>query len=158
MGAERSSVGDRLRDLGIVIPEAPVPLAAYRPALARDGLVFTSGQLPLIDGIAVATGLVGGPDVTEETGRECARVSTVNALAAVQEAIGSLDRVVSVVKVTVFVASAAGFFNYPQVANGASVLLGEVFGENGTHARSAVGVAGLPLNCPVEVELVAAYE
>ena len=128
------------------------PLAVYVPAALTGNLVFTSGQLPIVDGTIVATGLVGGP-VTADNAKELARICALNALAAVDALVG-LDRVVRVVKVVGYVASAPGFTGQPGVVNGASELFGEVFGEAGRHARSAVGVAALPLDAPVEVEVI----
>lgn len=143
----------RLAELGIVIPEVVPPVAAYVPAVVTGRYVYTSGQLPMRDGAMIAEGLVGS-DVDPEVAKDCARQSAINALAAAQSVIGSLDRVTRVVKVVGFVASAPGFTGQPAVINGASELLLEVFGDAGRHARSAVGVAGLPINAPVEVEMV----
>lgn len=143
----------RLAELGIVIPEVVPPVAAYVPAVVTGRYVHTSGQLPMRDGAMIAEGLVGS-DVDPEVAKECARQSAINALAAAQSVIGSLDRVVRVVKVLGFVASAPGFTGQPAVINGASELLLDVFGDAGRHARSAVGVSGLPINAPVEVEMV----
>lgn len=148
MGAEA-----RLAELGITIPEVVPPVAAYQPTARTGQLVFTSGQLPARDGEMIAVGKVGG-DVSQEQGYECARQCALNALAAIRAEVGSLDDVVRVVKAVVFVASTPDFTAQPKVANGASELLGEVFGEAGKHARSAVGVPVLPLDVPVEVELV----
>jgi enamine deaminase RidA (YjgF/YER057c/UK114 family) len=142
----------RLRELGLELPAVVPPVAAYVPAVRTGNLVYTSGQLPMAGGAMAQTGLVGGP-VTAEQGKELARTCALNALAAVNALVG-LDTVVRVVKVVGFVASAPGFTGQPGVVNGASELLGEVFGEAGRHARSAVGVAALPLDAPVEVELV----
>lgn len=142
----------RLAELGIELPKVAVPVAAYVPAVRSGDLVFTSGQIPTVAGELLARGLVGTavePDHAKELARTCA----LNALAAVDALVG-LDSVVRVVKVVGFVASAPGFTGQPGVINGASELLGEVFGDAGTHARSAVGVAVLPLDAPVEVELV----
>jgi enamine deaminase RidA (YjgF/YER057c/UK114 family) len=147
------SVADRLVELGIVVPEVVPPVAAYVPAVVTGRYVYTSGQLPMRDGAMIAEGLVGS-DVDPDIAKDCARQSVINALAAAQSVIGSLDRVTRVVKVVGFVASAPGFTGQPGVINGASELLLEVFGDLGRHARSAVGVAGLPLNAPVEVEMV----
>ena len=152
MGAT-SSPEARLAELGISIPEVVPPLAAYQPTARTGDLVFTAGQLPARDGEMLAVGKLGG-EVSEEQGYDCARQCALNALAAIRAEIGSLDAIVRVVKVVVFVASTPDFTGQPKVANGASELLGEVFGEAGKHARSAVGVAALPLNVPVEVELV----
>lgn len=142
----------RLAELGIVLPSVVPPVAAYVPASRTGNLVFTSGQLPMVQGAMAHTGVVGGP-VTAEQAKELARACALNALAAVDALVG-LDNVVRVVKVVGFVASAPGFTGQPGVVNGASELFGEVFGEAGQHARSAVGVVGLPLDAPVEVELI----
>lgn len=148
-----SSPTTRLAELGLSLPTVAKPLAAYVPATASAGQVFTSGQLPTVDGALVATGKVGA-HVSPEQAVEAAKVAALNALAAVAEVAGGLDRVSRVVKVTVYVASSPDFTGQPQVANGASELLGEVFGPNGVHVRSAVGVSVLPLDAPVELELV----
>lgn len=144
---------ERLAELGLTVPEVVAPLAAYAPTARSGNLVFTAGQLPARDGAMIATGKVGA-EVSEEVGYECARQCALNALAAVKAEIGELSAVKRVVKAVVFVASDPGFTAQPKVANGASELLGEVFGPAGTHARSAVGVSVLPLDVPVEVELV----
>jgi enamine deaminase RidA (YjgF/YER057c/UK114 family) len=146
------SAADRLAELGLVLPPVVAPLAAYVPAVRTGDLVFTSGQLPLVDGAMAQTGLVGS-DVTPEQAKALARTCALNALAAIDALVG-LDHVVRVVKVVGFVASAPGFAGQPDVINGASELLGEVFGEAGRHARSAVGVAALPRTAPVEVEVI----
>jgi enamine deaminase RidA (YjgF/YER057c/UK114 family) len=148
-----SAVEARLAELGLTLPEVAAPAGAYLPAVVSGDLVFTAGQLPFVDGALPATGKVGA-DVSPDDAKAYARTSALNALAAAASAIGSLDRVTRVVKVTGFVASDPSFSGQPGVLNGASELLGEVFGEAGTHARSAVGVAVLPLDSPVEVELV----
>ena len=142
----------RLAELGIELPTVVPPVAAYVPAARTGSLVYTSGQLPMVKGEMAATGLVGGP-VSPEVAKDQARVCALNALAAIDALVG-LDSVLRVVKVVGFVASAPGFTGQPGVVNGASELLGEVFGEAGQHARSAVGVAALPLDAPVEVELI----
>jgi enamine deaminase RidA (YjgF/YER057c/UK114 family) len=129
------------------------PVAAYVPAVRSGSLVFTSGQLPMVDGSLAATGKVGG-EVSADDAKQLAATCALNALAAVKALIGDLDQVRRVVKVVGFVASVPGFTGQPGVVNGASELLGEVFGEAGVHARSAVGVAVLPLDAPVEVELI----
>lgn len=147
------SVTARLAELGITIPEVVPPVAAYVPAVVTGRYVYTSGQLPMRDGAMIATGLVGAA-VEPETANECARQCAINALAAAASVIGSLDRVTRVVKVVGFVASAPGFTGQPAVINGASELLLEVFGDAGRHARSAVGVAALPIDAPVEVEMI----
>jgi enamine deaminase RidA (YjgF/YER057c/UK114 family) len=148
-----STPTQRLAALGHTLPEVAVPLAAYVPAVRSGSHVFTAGQLPLSEGSLIHTGKVGG-SVSPEQAVECARQCALNALAAIKAEIGSLDDIVRVVKATVFVASTPDFTAQPKVANGASELLGEVFGEAGKHARSAVGVPVLPLDVPVEVELV----
>ncbi len=143
----------RLKELGLELPPVVPPVAAYVPAVRTGTLVYTSGQLPMVDGELPATGKVGAL-VTPEQAKELARTCALNALAAIDALVG-LDAVVQVVKVVGFVASAPDFFGQPAVVNGASELLGEVFdGAAGQHARSAVGVAALPLDAPVEVELV----
>ncbi len=144
---------ERLAELGLRLPEVVPPLAAYQPTARAGDLVFTAGQLPARDGEMLATGKLGA-EVSEEEGYACARQCALNALAAVAAEVGGLSAVKRVVKVVVFVASTPDFTAQPKVANGASELLGEVFGDTGRHARSAVGVASLPLDVPVEVELV----
>jgi enamine deaminase RidA (YjgF/YER057c/UK114 family) len=139
--------------MGLAVPDVAKPVAAYVPAVRSGSHVYTSGQLPLRDGELICTGLVGA-EVSPEQATECAQQCALNALAAVRADIADLGAVARIVKVVVFVASAAGFTGQPQVANGASELLGEVFGDAGRHARSAVGVAVLPLGAPVEVELI----
>jgi enamine deaminase RidA (YjgF/YER057c/UK114 family) len=146
------SVSARLEQLGIELPEVAKPLASYVPAVRSGSLVYTSGQLPMQAGKLAGTGKVGA-GVTPEEGKALARICALNALAAVDSLVG-LDAVTRVVKVTGFVASATGFNGQPGVVNGASDLLAEVFGDRGAHARSAVGVAELPLDAPVEVELI----
>lgn len=147
-----SAVEDKLAALGLTLPEVVAPLAAYVPSVRSGSYVYTSGQLPMVDGKLGVTGKVGA-EVTPEEAKELARVCALNALAAVKSAIGDLDKVVRVVKVVGFVASAPDFTGQPGVINGASELLGEALGEAGVHARSAVGVAVLPLDAPVEVEI-----
>lgn len=148
-----SKLDDRIAELGLVIPEGSKPVAAYIPAVVTGNLVFTSGQLPMVDGALPATGKVGA-EVTPEDAKTIARQCVLNGLAAARSAIGSLDRITRVVKVVGFVASDPSFTGQPGVINGASELLGEIFGEPGQHARSAVGVAVLPLDAPVEIEFV----
>jgi len=147
------SVETRLTELGLKLPNLTKPVAAYVPAIVTGNLVYTSGQLPFVDGTLLATGKVGDA-VSADEAAGLARTCALNALAAAASVIGSLDRVTRVVKVVGFVASAPDFTGQPGVINGASDLLGEVFGEIGQHARSAVGVAVLPLDSPVEVELI----
>lgn len=144
---------ERLEALGLQVPEVPKPVAAYIPAVRSGNQVYTSGQLPMRDGQLMYAGKVGG-EVTSEEAVECARQCALNALAAVRAELGSLSAVKRVVKVVAFVASTPDFTGQPQVANGVSELLGEVFGDAGRHARSAVGVPVLPLDAPVEVELL----
>ncbi|SDP95105.1 Enamine deaminase RidA, house cleaning of reactive enamine intermediates, YjgF/YER057c/UK114 family [Actinopolyspora xinjiangensis] len=144
---------DRLAELGVELPEVARPVASYVPAVRTGNHVHTAGQLPIVSGTLSATGKVGG-EVDPDTARGLARICTLNALAAVDGVVG-LDSLAGVVKVVGFVASAEGFTGQPGVLNGASELLGEVFGESGAHARSAVGVAELPMGAPVEVELIA---
>ena len=148
-----SAIEDRLKELGLQLPTLTKPVAAYVPAIVTGNLVFTAGQLPFVDGKLEATGKVGA-EVTAEDAAKLARTCVLNALAAASSVIGSLDRVTRIVKVVGFVASTPDFTGQPGVVNGASELLGEVFGEPGQHARSAVGVASLPLDAPVEVELI----
>jgi enamine deaminase RidA (YjgF/YER057c/UK114 family) len=148
-----SRVADRLAELGLALPDVAAPVAAYVPAVRTGNLVWSSGQLPLVDGSLLATGKVGA-EVDPEQAKDLARVCALNALAAVGSAVGDLDAVRRVVKVVGFVASAPSFTGQPGVVNGASELLGDVFGDAGRHARSAVGVAALPLDAPVEVEVV----
>jgi enamine deaminase RidA (YjgF/YER057c/UK114 family) len=139
--------------LGTELPVAPKPLAAYIPAQQTGNLVFTSGQLPMKEGKLMAEGKVGG-NVSEEDGIDCARQSAVNCLSAIKGIIGDLEKIEQIVKVVVFVNSATGFSSQPKIANGASEFLVQVFGEKGKHARSAVGVSELPLNAPVEIEMI----
>jgi enamine deaminase RidA (YjgF/YER057c/UK114 family) len=145
----------RLADLGLNLPAASAPVAAYVPAVRFEDLVYTAGQLPLLNGTLRAVGKVG-TDVSVDDAVDCARIAALNGLAAVVDLTGDLDVITRIVKVVVYVASASEFIDQPLVANGASGLLGEIFGEAGRHARSAVGVAVLPLDAPVEVELVVA--
>jgi enamine deaminase RidA (YjgF/YER057c/UK114 family) len=144
---------ERLAELGLSVPDVPSPVAAYIPAVRSGNHVFTSGQLPMRSGQLIATGKVGG-ELTQEEAVTCARQCGLNALAAVRAEIGELSLVKRVVKVVVFVASTPDFTGQPLVANGVSELLGDVFGDIGRHARSAVGVPVLPLDAPVEVELI----
>ncbi|WP_436737604.1 RidA family protein [Streptomyces sp. BBFR102] len=147
-----SAVEARIAELGLTLPDVVPPLASYQPAVTSGAYVYTSGQLPMVDGVLPLTGKVGG-EVTPEDAKDLARVCALNALAAVKSVVGDLDRIARVVKVTGFVASAPDFTGQPAVINGASELLGEVLGDKGVHARSAVGVAVLPLDAPVEVEI-----
>ncbi len=147
----------RLEELGLTLPEVVTPLASYVPTARTGDLVYTAGQLPFVGGELPATGKVGA-DVTPERAAELARTAALNAIAALKAEVGELSRVRRIVKVVGFVASAPDFYGQAQVVNGASDLLGEVFGDAGRHARSAVGMAVLPLNAPVEVELIAEVE
>jgi len=149
-----TSAQDRLAALGLELPQVAAPVAAYQPAVRTGRYVYTAGQLPMADGKLLATGKVGA-DISAAEAAGLARTCALNALAAAASAAGGLRAIRRIVKVTGFVASAAGFTGQPQVINGASELFIEVFGEDGKHARSAVGVAELPLNAPVEVELIA---
>jgi len=148
-----SAVESRLAELGLTVPDVVPPVAAYVPAVRTGNYVYTSGQLPMVGGVMPATGKVGG-EVTQEQGKELAQACALNAIAAVKSLIGDLDKVVRVVKVVGFVASVPEFNGQPGVVNGASELLGKAFGAAGVHARSAVGVVALPLDAPVEVEIV----
>ena len=148
-----STPEERLTELGLTLPEVAKPVAVYVPAVRSGAYVYTSGQLPMVDGELAATGKVGA-EVDADRAKELAATCALNALAAVKAEVGDLARVRRVVKVVGFVASAPDFTGQPGVINGASELLGQVFGDAGVHARSAVGVAVLPLDAPVEVELI----
>ncbi|MFI2185696.1 RidA family protein [Streptomyces sioyaensis] len=147
-----SVVEDKIAALGLALPQVVPPLAAYQPAVRSGAYVHTSGQLPMVNGALPATGKVGA-EVSAEQAKELAATCALNALAAVKSVIGDLDKIQRVVKVVGFVASAPDFTGQPGVLNGASELLGEILGDKGVHARSAVGVAVLPLDSPVEVEI-----
>lgn len=151
-----SAVERRLAELGIDMPDVAAPVAAYVPAVVTGNYVYTSGQLPFVSGVLPAAGKVG-TDVSAEDAAAYAATCAVNALAAIKAQIGDLDRISRIVKVVGFVASDPSFTGQPAVINGASELLGKVFGEAGIHARSAVGVAVLPLDSPVEVEVIAEF-
>ena len=144
---------EKLKEMGIVLPEAPKPLAAYVPATVAGEFAYTAGQIPLVSGELKIKGKVGS-DITEGQAYEAAKICAINCLSALKGALGSLDKIAQVVKVTGFVASAPGFSSQPKVVNGASELLGQVFADAGKHARSAVGVSELPMNAPVEVEMI----
>lgn len=144
---------DRLAELGVTLPVVVPPVAVYVPAIRTGNYLYTSGQVPMRDGALIHQGLVGA-EITPEQAFECAELCALNTLGAVSAELGSLSAVGRIVKVVGFVASADGFIGQPQVMNGASELLGKVFGEAGSHARSAVGVAQLPLGAPVEVETI----
>jgi len=147
------SVSSRLAELGIELPAVAAPLASYVPATRSGSYVYTSGQLPLVGGELIATGKVGS-DVDEAMAHECARICILNAIAAAAETAGGVDRILRIVKVVGFVASDPSFSGQPAVINGASDLLGDIFGDAGVHARSAVGVAVLPKDAPVEIEMI----
>ncbi len=151
-----STIADRLAELGLVLPTVAKPLAAYVPAVVTGNLVYTAGQLPLVGGVLAKTGTFGA-DLIAEEGPELAQICALNALAAVESVIGSLDRVTRIVKVVAFIASTPDFTAQPTVANGASEILGSIFGDAGIHARSAVGVPSLPINAPIEVELIVEF-
>ena len=146
------TTSERLRELGISLPQVAAPVAAYVPAIRTGNQVWTSGQIPFVNGELAATGKVGA-EVSAEDAYNYARIAALNALAAVDALVG-IDKVTRVLKIVGFVASAEGFGGQPAVINGASELMGEIFGDAGAHARSAVGVAELPLNSPVEVEII----
>ena len=146
-----------LNDLGLNLPDAPKPVAAYIPAKQTGNLVFTAGQLPMVNGELISKGLLG-QDVDIDEANKAARICTLNALAAIKGVIGDLDRIKQIVRVVGYVASVPTFVQQPAVVNGASELLLEIFGENGKHARSAVGMAVLPLNASVEIELTVEVE
>lgn len=146
-------INERLKELGIEIPEAPKPLAAYVPALRTGNYVFTAGQLPLKNGELLYAGKVGR-DITAEDAVKAAEICAINCLSAVKTAIGDLNKIKQIVKIVAFVASAEGFTAQPAVANGASELMLKIFGESGKHARSAVGVAELPRGASVEIEMI----
>ncbi|MEO3814252.1 RidA family protein [Sphaerisporangium sp. B11E5] len=149
-----STPEERLAELGLTLPEVVAPLAAYVPAVRTGNHVYVSGQLPMVGGELLLTGKVGA-EVDPDEAKRAARVCALNGLAAAASVVGGLSGIARIVKVVGFVASAPGFTGQPQVVNGASELFAEVFGEAGRHARSAVGVSELPLNTPVEVELIA---
>ena len=151
-----SAVEERLAELGLTVPDVVPPVASYVPAVRQGDLIFTSGQLPMVAGSMPATGKVGEGEglVSPEQAKELAQACALNAIAAVKALIGDLDQVTRVVKVVGFVASDPAFTGQPVVVNGASDLLGKAFGDAGIHARSAVGVVALPLDAPVEVEII----
>jgi enamine deaminase RidA (YjgF/YER057c/UK114 family) len=154
MGSKIESI---LRDLKLSLPDAPKPVAAYIPAKQTGNLVFTAGQLPMVNGELISKGLLG-QDVEIDEANKAARICTLNALAAIKGVIGDLDRIKQIVRVVGYVASVPTFTQQPAIVNGASELLLEIFGENGKHARSAVGMAVLPLNASVEIELTVEIE
>ena len=147
-----TDVRAKLAELGLELPVAAKPLAAYVPAVRTGNIVFTAGQLPMVNGELISKGLLG-QDVEVEEANKAARICTINALAAIKGIIGDLDQIQQIVRVVGYVASVSTFTQQPAVVNGASELLLEIFGDNGKHARSAVGMAVLPLNASVEIEL-----
>ena len=148
---------EKLKELGITLPQVSKPLAAYTPFVRTGNLVFISGNLPLVDGKPRARGIVGR-EISLDEAVECARICAINLLAVLKSAVGDLDGVVRIVRLTGYVASDPGFDEQPKVVDGASIMLGEVFGERGLHSRVAVGVSSLPLGCPVELEMIAEVE
>jgi enamine deaminase RidA (YjgF/YER057c/UK114 family) len=153
-----SAVEDRLAELGLTVPEVATPVAAYVPAIQDGRRIYTSGQLPMVSGALVQTGKVGEGHglVPPEDAKKLAELCALNAIAAIKSIVGDLDKVTQVVKLVGFVASDPAFTGQPGVVNGASELMGKAFGDAGIHARSAVGVAALPLDAPVEVEVIVA--
>jgi enamine deaminase RidA (YjgF/YER057c/UK114 family) len=152
-----SIIEDKITSLGLVLPEVPKPVASYVPAKQSMKLIFTAGQLPILNGDLITQGLLG-LDVEIEVAKNAARICTMNALAAIKGVIGDLDKIKQIVRVVGYVAGPSTFTQQPAVVNGASELLLEIFGEAGKHARSAVGVSSLPLNAPVEIELTVEIE
>ncbi|MDP3683937.1 MAG: RidA family protein [Ignavibacteria bacterium] len=146
-------IEDKIKELGLVLPTVPVPLAAYVPGVRTGNLIFTSGQLPMEDGTLKYKGKVG-TELSEQDAKHAAQIAVLNCLAVVKSILGNLDLVERVVKLNVFVNSDSRFFNQPEVANGASELLVKIFGENGKHARAAVGVNVLPRDASVEIEMI----
>ncbi len=147
-------IEEKIKQMGLTIPDAPKPLAAYIPALKIGNMVFTAGQIPMKDGQLVFRGKIG-KDLSEEDGKKAAEICVLNCLSVVKSLAGSLDNIKRIIKLTVFVNSADGFTNQAAVANGASELLVKLFSENGKHVRSAVGVNELPINSAVEIEMIA---
>jgi len=150
-------IEEKIKYIGFELPEVAMPLAAYIPAKKVGNLVMTSGQVPLVKGEIKYAGKVG-KELSEEDGQKAAQICALNCLAAIKGVIGNLDKILEVVKLTVFVASTGNFTAQPKVANGASELIGKIFGEAGKHVRSAVGVTSLPLNAAVEIEMIIRVE
>ena len=150
------TVEEKLKSLGLTLPQTPKPVAAYIPAIQVNDMVYTSGQLPIVEGELKLKGKLG-KEISKEQGYEAAKICALNALSAIKGIIGDLDRIEQVVKVVGFVASAEGFIEQPAVVNGASEFLKELFGEKGAHARSAVGMAELPLGAAVELEMIVRF-
>jgi len=147
-------IEDKIKSLGFEVPEAPIPLAAYVPSIKIDKLIYTAGQIPMNAGELKFKGKIG-KDLTIEEGQKAAQICALNCLSVIKNVAGTLDNIEQIVKLTVFVNSSAGFTDQPKVANGASELMVKIFGENGKHVRSAVGVNELPIDCAVEIEMVA---
>ena len=154
---EKIMIEQKLKEKGLELPEAPKPLAAYVPATKTGNLIFTAGQIPLENGKLKFAGKVGA-DLSIEDGKKAAELCLLNGLSVIKSTCGNLDNISKIVKITVFVNSADGFVQQAQIANGASELLVELFGEKGKHARSAVGVSELPINSAVEIELIVEVE
>ena len=146
-------IEEKIKEMGYTVPEAPKPLAAYIAVTKVDDLVFTAGQLPMVDGKLIAEGKLGA-EISNELGSKAAEICALNCLSVIKSEIGDLENIRQIVKVTVFVNSADGFTAQPQVANGASEFLVNIFGDAGKHVRSAVGVNELPINAPVEIEMI----
>ena len=146
-------IEEKISQLGFTLPAAPKPLASYIPAVKAGNLVFTAGQLPIKDGSLVFKGKLG-KDLSEDEGKKAAQLCVLNCLSAIKAVIGDLDNIEQIIKLTVFVSSAVGYRDQPKIANGASDFLAQVFGDNGKHARSAVGVSELPMNSPIEIDMI----
>lgn len=146
-------IEEKIKELGYELPETSKPVATYIPALQIDNLVYTAGQIPFVKGELKYKGKLG-KDLTDDKGKKAAEICALNCLSAVKSVIKNLDKINQIVKLTVFISSAEGFINQSQIANGASELIGKIFGEKGRHVRSAVGVSELPLNASVEVEMI----
>ncbi|MBU2491137.1 MAG: RidA family protein [Bacteroidetes bacterium] len=147
-------IEEKIKELGYEIPQAPKPVASYIPAIQVGDLVMTAGQIPFLNGEVKFTGQIG-KELTVEEGMDAARLCALNCLSVIKDVIGDLDKIERIVKLTVFVSGIEGAGNQPKVANGASDFIVNVFGDNGKHVRAAVGVSGLPLNVPVEIEMIA---
>ena len=146
-------IEEKIKTLGYDLPEAPKPLAAYIPVTRVDNLIFTAGQLPMVEGKLISEGKLGN-EVSDEVGIKAAEICAINCLSVIKSEIGDLDNIEQIVKVTVFINSADGYTTQPKIANGASEFLVNIFGESGKHVRSAVGVNELPINSPVEIEMI----
>ena len=146
-------IEEKIKTLGYDLPEAPKPLAAYIPVTRVDNLIFTAGQLPMVEGKLISEGKLGN-EVSDEVGIKAAEICAINCLSVIKSEIGDLDNIEQIVKVTVFINSADGYITQPKIANGASEFLVNIFGESGKHVRSAVGVNELPINSPVEIEMI----